>query len=160
MNENDDDEGNVPDVEELEEFDDVADVFESTYNFRFEEPYAPISPLCHLWPIKQTFFLFTNRGAATIQSHPRNLQSTARREESTRKDARERKKARKAEEVARKNEEVKRLKALKMREIRKKLGVIGKEAGGLLEEQGERPSFGERCMDGGADDGCCRLTGT
>lgn len=76
-----------------------------------------------------------NRGATTIQSHPRNLQSTVRREESTRKEARERKKTRKAEELARKNEEVKRLKALKMREIRKKLGVIGTEGG--IQEEGE-----------------------
>ncbi len=28
----------VPDLDELEEFEDVADHFESTYNFRFEEP--------------------------------------------------------------------------------------------------------------------------
>ena len=28
----------LPDLDELEEFEDVADVFESTFNFRFEEP--------------------------------------------------------------------------------------------------------------------------
>lgn len=28
----------VPDLDELEEFEDVADHFESTFNFRFEEP--------------------------------------------------------------------------------------------------------------------------
>lgn len=31
-------EGELPDLDELEEFEDVADIFESTYNFRFEEP--------------------------------------------------------------------------------------------------------------------------
>lgn len=30
----------IPDLDELEEFEDVADVFESTFNFRFEEPYV------------------------------------------------------------------------------------------------------------------------
>ncbi|KAF8311870.1 hypothetical protein DL93DRAFT_2060627 [Clavulina sp. PMI_390] len=103
-------EDEVPDVDELEEFDELADVFESTYNFRFEEP-----------------------GAATIQSHPRNINSTVRRDDNPRREARERRKARKEEEIAKKNEEVKRLKALKMREIRKKLGVIGRE-GGLAED--------------------------
>lgn len=70
-----------------------------------------------------------NSDAATIARHPRNITSTVRREDTTRKDARERRKERKAEEIARRTEEVKRLKALKMREIRKRLDLVGKEGG-------------------------------
>lgn len=69
------------------------------------------------------------RDGAVIQRHPRNIESTVRREDTTRKEARERRKARKEEEIARKTEEVKRLKALKMREIRRKLDLVSKEGG-------------------------------
>ncbi|CCM05885.1 uncharacterized protein FIBRA_08122 [Fibroporia radiculosa] len=89
-----------------DEFDEVADRFESSYNFRFEEP-----------------------GASTIARHPRNLPSLVRREDSSRKEAREKRKARKEEELLRKREEVKRLKALKMKDLRAKLEKIGKEGG-------------------------------
>ncbi|KAF9652817.1 hypothetical protein BDM02DRAFT_3246809 [Thelephora ganbajun] len=93
-------------IEDEDEFDDVADAFESSYNFRFEEP-----------------------NAAEIARHPRNLASTVRRQDTTRKEARERRRARKEEELLQKREEVKRLKALKMKELRRKLERIGKEGG-------------------------------
>lgn len=69
------------------------------------------------------------RNAAEISRHPRNLTSTVRRQDTTRKEARERRKARKEEELLQKHEEVKRLKALKMKELRRKLERIGKEGG-------------------------------
>ncbi|KAF8625368.1 hypothetical protein AX15_005419 [Amanita polypyramis BW_CC] len=87
-------------------FESLNDHFEVSYNFRFEEP-----------------------GADTIQRFPRNLPNTVRRQESTRKDARARRKERKHAEMEQKREEVRRLKNLKMKEIRKKLEIIGKEGG-------------------------------
>ncbi|KAL5521394.1 hypothetical protein ACEPAG_9320 [Sanghuangporus baumii] len=95
-----------------EEFDEVAETFESSYNFRFEEPHA-----------------------AEIATHPREISSTVRREENPRKAARERKKQRKEEKLLQKREEVKRLKALKMKEIREKLERIGKEGGKSADDE-------------------------
>ncbi|TRM68953.1 hypothetical protein BD626DRAFT_562773 [Schizophyllum amplum] len=94
-----------PEIDE-DEFDDIVDRFESSYNFRFEEP-----------------------DAAVIKTYPRNIDETVRREDNPRKEARERKKQRKEEELQRKREEVRRLKALKMKEIRAKLDRIGREGG-------------------------------
>ncbi|KAG5646850.1 hypothetical protein DXG03_002227 [Asterophora parasitica] len=99
-----------PDLDE-EDFEEIVDRFESSYNFRYEEP-----------------------DAAVIPSYPRNLQSLVRREDTKRKDARERKKQRKEEELMKKREEVKRLKGLKMKEIRARLEKIGREGGKSLEE--------------------------
>ncbi|CAE6425253.1 unnamed protein product [Rhizoctonia solani] len=93
------------DLLDEDEFDEVADHFESTYNFRFEEPNAHI-----------------------IATHPRDVTSV-RRTDTSRKDAREKKKERKAEKMLAKKEEVKRLKALKMREIKEKLEKIRMEGG-------------------------------
>ncbi|KAJ7594856.1 KRI1-like family C-terminal-domain-containing protein [Mycena floridula] len=94
-----------PDINE-DDFEEIVDRFESSYNFRFEEPEA-----------------------ATIKTFPRVLPTTVRREDTTRKDARARKKERKEAELQKKREEVKQLKSLKMKEIRAKLDRIGKEGG-------------------------------
>jgi len=69
------------------------------------------------------------RDAATIKTFPRTIASTVRRADTTRKDARERKKQRQEEELEKKREEVRRLKALKMKEVRRKLELIGREGG-------------------------------
>ncbi|KAF8911661.1 KRI1-like family C-terminal-domain-containing protein [Gymnopilus junonius] len=87
-------------------FESIASYFEASYNHRFEEP-----------------------GADTIPTFPRNLPSLVRRPDTTRKEARERKKTRKEEEIQKKREEVKRLKALKMREVKRKLEMISKQGG-------------------------------
>ncbi|KAG1878816.1 KRI1-like family C-terminal-domain-containing protein [Suillus subluteus] len=86
-------------IEDEDEFEEIADAFETSYNFRFEEP-----------------------DAATIKSFPRNIAST---------EGRERKKRRQEEELEKKHEEVKRLKALKMKEVRRKLERIGPRLGRL-----------------------------
>ncbi|KAG1824420.1 KRI1-like family C-terminal-domain-containing protein [Suillus subaureus] len=93
-------------IEDDDEFEEIADTFETSYNFRFEEP-----------------------DAATIKSFPRNIASTVRRVDTTRKEGRERKKRRQEEELEKKHEEVKRLKSLKMKEVRRKLERIGREGG-------------------------------
>jgi protein KRI1 len=76
-----------------------------------------------------TLYLSPTRDAATIKSYPRNIASTVRRGDTTRKEGRERKKRRQEEELEKKHEEVKRLKALKMKEVRRKLERIGREGG-------------------------------
>ena len=89
-------------------FDSLNDAFETSYNFRFEEPESSVIP-----------------------SFPRSIPTLVRREDSRRKDAREKRKQRKEGEMEKKREEVRRLKTLKMKEIRRKLETIGRE-GGLL----------------------------
>jgi protein KRI1 len=102
------------DLLEEDEFEEVAEHFESSYNFRFEEP-----------------------DAAHIQSFPRAVESVRRRTEHAerRRAARERRQERKEAEKAQRREEVKRLKGLKARELETKLERIGKE-GGWARSQG------------------------
>ncbi|KAH9856796.1 KRI1-like family C-terminal-domain-containing protein [Lenzites betulinus] len=102
--------GSHPSLEE-DDFDEVAERFESSYNFRFEEP-----------------------GAAQISRYPRTLPDLVRRQDTARKETREKKKARKEEELLKKKEEVKRLKALKLKELRAKLERIGQEGGKRFED--------------------------
>ncbi|KAF5317330.1 hypothetical protein D9611_003660 [Ephemerocybe angulata] len=101
-----DDDENDPALLSDASFDSLASQFETSYNHRFEEP-----------------------DAAVIPSFPRQIESTVRREENPRKEARERKKARKEQEMEKKREEVRRLKALKVKEIRRRLERIGVESG-------------------------------
>lgn len=104
--------GELPEDEEV--FDEVAERFESSYNFRFEEP-----------------------DAAHIPSFPRAVESVRRPAEHAerRQAARERRRERKEAEKAQRREEVKRLKGLKAREVGAKLERIGKE-GGWTRSQG------------------------
>lgn len=81
------------------------------------------------------------RDAATIRSFPRIITSTVRRVDTTRKEGRERKKLRQEEELEKKHEEVKRLKALKMKEIRRKLERIGREGGVSIDPDAEGSLF-------------------
>lgn len=119
VNEEDEQQGAPADapLEDDEEFEEIAETFETSYNFRYEEP-----------------------NAAVIQTHPRNLDSTVRRKDTTRKEARERRKQRKEEELQRKKEEVRRMKALKAKELRHKLEEIEKE-GGLSLDPGALAEF-------------------
>lgn len=117
-------------MEEEEEFEEVADLFESSYNFRFEEPCV----LIVISPKLPTNQCLPHRGADEIARYPRNISSTVRREESHRKEVRERRKERKEQEKLQKKEEVKRLKSLKMKEIREKLERVGKEGGKKVDE--------------------------
>jgi KRI1-like family len=95
-------------LEDDEEFDEVAEHFESSYNFRYEEP-----------------------DAAHISSFPRAVESVRRPAEHAerRHAARERRRERKEAEKAQRREEVKRLKGLKAREVEAKLERVGKEGG-------------------------------
>jgi protein KRI1 len=101
-------------LEDEDEFDEVVERFESSYNFRFEEP-----------------------DAAQIPSFPRAVESVRRTTEHAerRHAARERRRERKEAEKVQRREEVKRLKGLKTREMETKLERIGKE-GGWTRSQG------------------------
>ncbi|KAJ8076653.1 Kinetochore protein Spc24 [Marasmius tenuissimus] len=115
---------NDPDVNS-DDFDEIVDRFESSYNFRFEEPDADV-----------------------IKQYPRQIESTVRREDSTRKEARKRKAARKEEEMQKRREEVKRMKALKMKGLRAKLDKIEKEGGRSFPDD---PVLQELDLDGDWD---------
>jgi protein KRI1 len=95
-------------LEDDDEFDEVAEHFESSYNFRFEEPEA-----------------------SHISSFPRAVESVRRPTEHAerRRAMRERRRERKEAEKAHRREEVRRLKGLKTREVEAKLERIGKEGG-------------------------------
>jgi len=96
-------------LEDEDEFDEAAERFESSYNFRFEEP-----------------------DAAHISSFPRAVESVRRPTEHAerRREARDRRRERKEAEKAQRREEVKRLKASRREEMEAKLERIGKEEGG------------------------------
>jgi protein KRI1 len=115
-----------------DEFEDIVDRFESSYNFRFEEPYV----IC-FYPYVCIQCLSRTSDAAVIPKHPRNLPSVVRRQDTTRKEARERRKQRKEEELKTKKEEVRRMKALKMKELRRKLEQIGREGGVEIDTEGK-----------------------
>ncbi|KAI0300435.1 KRI1-like family C-terminal-domain-containing protein [Multifurca ochricompacta] len=95
-------------IEDEDEFDEVVERFESSYNFRFEEP-----------------------DPAHILSFPRAVQTVRRPTEHAerRRTARERRRERKDAEKTQRREEIKRLKGLKTREVEAKLERIGKEGG-------------------------------
>ncbi|KAJ9099775.1 hypothetical protein QFC21_003773 [Naganishia friedmannii] len=93
-------------LEDDEAFEEIAETFETAYNFRFEEP-----------------------GAANIVSHPREIASAARRADDGRKLQRQAKAERKAAEKAKREEETKRLKGEKRRQIEKQLAMLKAEFG-------------------------------
>jgi protein KRI1 len=84
--------------EDDEEFDDIADKFESAYNFRYEDP-----------------------NAAQIVSYARDQNTIRRKEESSRKRQREKKKEQKREEENKYKEEINKLKKAKTKEVLSKL---------------------------------------
>ncbi|KAJ1819706.1 Ribosome biogenesis protein Kri1 [Coemansia sp. RSA 2675] len=102
----------IVDKEEDEEYTELADNFESKYNFRFEE-----------------------EGGTQIKSYPRTVEGSLRRKDERRKLARERAKERKAELKKDKSEELKRLKNQKKKDILEKLkeiqGITGNKTVGF-----------------------------
>jgi protein KRI1 len=112
-------------LDEEDEFDEAADAFEHTYNFRFEEP-----------------------DAGSIVTHPRVIESLVRREDDTRKTKRETRAERKAAEKAVKEEETRRLKGAKRREMEGMLGSLKAELGDYVDWDQI-----EKIMDGDFDEG-------
>ncbi|WVO18487.1 hypothetical protein L204_106204 [Cryptococcus depauperatus] len=88
-------------LDELEDFEDRAEQFETEYNFRFEEP-----------------------GAATITTHPRDIPSLVRRSDDARKTKRAHRAERKAVEKAAQEEGIRRKKKEKRKEMEKRMSDL------------------------------------
>lgn len=99
----------------------------------FLHPCGPIYRHFDIISCLEFIFLtpYTYSDAPHIPSFPRNVDTVRRPAPHTerRKEARERRKERKEEELKEKREDVKRLKGLKMKEMKSKLEMIGKEGG-------------------------------
>ena len=110
--------------EDDDDFEEVADEFEQSYNFRFEEALVLFFSIIRIaiFIIRPNIYF---RGASTISRYPRHIPTAVRRPDTTRIEARERRKERKDAEKLQKKEEIKRMKALKKKELQEKLDRIG-----------------------------------
>lgn len=93
--------------EDSEGFDDIAEKFESAYNFRYEDP-----------------------NSKEIMSYARDQNTLRRNKDSARQRKRDKKREQKEREESERKKEVARLKKLKVKEVSQKLETIGKVLGG------------------------------
>lgn len=126
-------------LEEEEDIDDendldAADLFESKYNFRFEQLQEEKSRLQEeeRAGLSHGIGLGVSSDGMQVIGHARQVAGSLRRVEDKRKLQREERKERKEKEKRQKQEELKRLKNLKREELRARLSKIG-DIGGLKE---------------------------